>query len=771
MTFTKVTVWLVASAMVSTTAFGALVDHQGRAYTQIVIAENAPGSVTLAAAELAQFARTLCGAELKIVNHSTAKPVIYVGVSPELAALGVTTASLPPEGYAIKTGRDFLALYGNDYSGPPLVGKADPRSAYNPALNLTLFGAAGTLTGVYEFLQKVGGIRFYLPGELGTVVTPVKDLKVPELNLTGGPKVPLRWAFFSFLSIDNEGMLWAKRVGFGGKTPLWLGHSYHEFLTYKDTHPEYFALADGKRAFKDECVADGQGHLCLTNPEVIQRWADMICAYFKDNPGVEVYPLTPGDGLNRICECPNCQAELRPDAGETGKFAYHIWNFTAKVGALVGQRFPGKYVGCIAYEKYRTPPNELKRMPNVAVMFCNWRSMLANQQEAAKLHREIEEWATRVDRFYLWCWYLDHWMPWEGMPVVQTETIQRELRYLMRNPKYGGDFIEAEGKPPHKSLPAPGMEHLNLYFTARLYSEPGLDLKSQFDEYCRRFYGPAEKPMRAFWSKAQARRNELIKTHPDLTPDVLFTTPFILDLRGDLSEAKKLAPEGSVYRNRVELVANEFEGGATRLVRLQAIGVKKAAFPFLKQGFDSLAEVIPEKFCGKNGEDYSPATWVYAGWDRQFLYLRFLCYEPEMSKLKVKVTEKDDGAIWEDDSVEIFISPDETNRVKNSVHLIVNANNVIFDAKVLGAATRDKNWESNAVHAVRKEKNRWILEVKMPFTAFGVNDPNFAGMLAANFYRNRNRGTTTTSSASCWTPTGDYAHFTPNTFALITLKP
>lgn len=81
----------------------ALLDSSGNAYREIVIAENAPDTVKLAAKEFQYFSRKLCNADLKIVTQSTGRPVIYIGNSPALEAEGLISRQLSEEGYAIQT--------------------------------------------------------------------------------------------------------------------------------------------------------------------------------------------------------------------------------------------------------------------------------------------------------------------------------------------------------------------------------------------------------------------------------------------------------------------------------------------------------------------------------------------------------------------------------------------------------------------------------------------------------------------------------------------
>lgn len=753
-------------------ADAAILSPDGRVYKQIVLEGGQPASVQLAATELQHFLKEISGDELPIVQEPSEKPFIIVGANKILKARGLDGNDLKPEGWAFKTTEDFLALYGQDYGGPLLFGPINPWryvEAYNDEIKLNAFGASGTLSAVYEFLHRKAGVRFYMSGPDGTVVPKQNEFRVPELDETGAPQVSWRWIWMCFLSNNKDVALWSKRLGIGGKAPVMIIHTYRNFQKYKDKHPEYFALANGKRAFTSECVADGHGHLCLTNPDVIQQWADDICDYFDKNPDVEVYPLGPNDGLNKICECENCQSDLDPEIGGNEKFSLHIWKFTAKVAEKVAEKHPDKYVGCLAYERYRTPPRSMSNMKNVAVMFCNWRSMAANPETRASLHKEIETWSSRVDRFYLWSWYLDHWMPWTYLPVVQMKNIQRELSWLYNDPKFSGEFIESEaqngGGNNYRTLQCPGMMHLNLYMTGRMYMEPASDADQILEEYAKLFYGPAEKPMLEFWRTAQDTREAYYATHKEATPDQLFTAPLLAKMQGMLNDAVAAVEPDSVWHRRIAVVKGEFDQGAARLIRLDAVGKQKFTTPIVDD-FSDFNSMEGMKFTGRGGEVTSPATWMFAGRDRQFLYLRFICFENDMSSLREKVNANDDGSSWLDDGIELFFYPNE-NDLKNGYQLILTTNGSLFDKTCTGVLTGDKTWSSEAITKIIKEDNRWIAEIKIPFTAIGIHDPNFAGNIITNVYRNRTREAGHTSS--CWSPTGQWAHNCPDAFGILRL--
>ncbi len=756
-------------------AISAVIAPDGRPYTQIVVAENVPDSVKLAATEMQRYLKKMTGTELPIVHEATQRPVICIGEQPLLEAAGLNAKGLRSEGWACRTTNDFLAIYGEDYGGPQLFGMRNPWrwvECYNDELKLNAYGPSGTLSGVYEFLHRVAGFRFYMPGDDGTVVPEVPEFKVPALKLDGAPAVPWRWAWIAMLSQNKDTAIWSKQLGIGGRAPVQIIHSYDFMLEYKDSHPEYFALVDGKRDFTNLCAVGGGGHLCLTNPNLIQQWADKIIAWFDANPMMDVYPLAPSDGLRRICGCPNCQAELHADYPAEEQFSYHIWNFTQKVAAKVAEKHPNKYVGCLAYEKYRTPPRELDKMKNVAVMFCNWRAIAANPQYQKQIHDEIDTWASRVDRFYLWSWYLDHWPPLHNLPVVQLHVIQNELTWLLAHPNYGGEFIETEGRPNNPTgyarMDTPGMQHLGLYMTGRMYMDPSTNADDMLKEYCRLFYGPAEKPMLAFWTSAQKRREEVYAVERSPEPEALFNLEFMKALNVHMEAALAATAEGSVYRRRVEVINGEFQEGLKRIERMVGMGTRNGKL-LPVANFGDVSRLDEEMFCGKDGGPAdTPKTTIRYGCDRSGLYFRFIAYEPDMDSIVANIKENDNGDIWLDDCFEIFLYPDADELVKG-YHIIINTVGSVFDGITMNASlAHDLTWQSNARMGFRKEDGYWIMDVYIPFESIGINDPNFAGPIAANFYRNRARNGNI--GYACWNPTGRENHNEPKHFGRLAPK-
>ena len=50
----------------------------------------------------------------------------------------------------------------------------------------------GTLFGVFEFLERCAGVRWYFPNELGVVIPTKTHLAVTQIDVTRSPYYPMR---------------------------------------------------------------------------------------------------------------------------------------------------------------------------------------------------------------------------------------------------------------------------------------------------------------------------------------------------------------------------------------------------------------------------------------------------------------------------------------------------------------------------------------------------------------------------------------------------
>ena len=108
------------------------------------------------------------------------RPVMLVGRSVLTDALGFEPTRLPPEGYVVATFSNGVAILGNDSSVDPSF----PR----PAARLKLGPRRATLWGVYDFLERLLGCRYYFPGPDGCVHPPCTSLTLLPFAYTDAPR-------------------------------------------------------------------------------------------------------------------------------------------------------------------------------------------------------------------------------------------------------------------------------------------------------------------------------------------------------------------------------------------------------------------------------------------------------------------------------------------------------------------------------------------------------------------------------------------------------
>lgn len=748
--------------------------------TAIVTPEDAPSCSRLAASELQKYIEKTSGDKLPILNAAAdATGNIFVGEQPDLCA------DLQPEGYRITARDGNLFITGRDQR-EPVSGIRNPwdfYEVYNQELGIGAFGEAGSLYGVYNFLEKYAGTRFYWPGEVGTVITS-QDITVPaDANDSNYPKFSYRYAWLCNFNVAPVESLWFRQLGLGSRSPVQI-IDFNGFFTnaFKDTHPEYLALFNGERDSTDHCAIRGGGHLCLTTPGVTEAVAELICQYFRQHPEQHYFPLVPGDGLYHICECPDCQAQIEPEMGKIGDFSFHIWNFVNNVAAIVGKEFPDKNVGCLAYEHYLLPPKQIEKLnPNVAVMFCVNRGAMACPAYRDAMLERMSGWAARTDKaLFVWDYYLHTWMPWNRLPVVFTHTAKEDILRMYKN-GFGGEFIEAESwnnEFPNAIVNFPGTQHLNLYVTGKLYWDPELDIDALLDEYYNLFYGPAAAPLKHFftlaedcWNRSNAKCTVTSGIMESITPQDTFTVAELNTLSSCLEEGIALTPEGSPYRTRIELLQQEFAVGRQSLIakvrseKPEMLALNCADEIKIDGRLDepTWQEGFGQAMVSKTGENTPFRTIVYARHDAQNLYFGFVLHEEKTDKLKVDGQVRDYPDMYLDDCLEIYMMKNDSD---DGLQFIVNAAGQIWDALRHRDGVIDASWNcEGAVAAVQIEGQRITIELAIPLAEAGFKPDE---KIAANFYRSR--VVDEFQKFAAWSPTMADFHFIPERFGTLTLE-
>lgn len=767
-----------------------LIDRTNNSW-EIVVEKEAPDSVHLAARELQEYVERSVGVKMPITatrTPSVAK-AFYLGDSTFARDQGIKSEEFAPDGFRIVSGDSWIVIAGKDYKGPPQTGYDNPyriNESYNPTLKISAFGDTGTQQGVYEFLRTYAGIRWYMPGPLGEIVPTRERIEVAAVDIAKHPAFQQRYAYFCFFSSSNEDALYYKRVGFGTPFPVEISHSFGRlFLKYKDEHPEYFALIDGKRDFTNLSSVVGPGNLNMANPDVVERAITEINKHFDEHPNEKIFGLSPPDGMRRISEDPASQAMIDLSMGQSGKFSNYVWGFINKVAAGVRKKHPDKLIGCIAYESYGRAPSNIEKMePNIAVTICKLRRNHWDPAVEAANIKRIEEWKEKGVVLYCWEYYCDMLFNpgWRGLPVFFPQLVKKDLMQL--NGITRGEFLEAESwtydqyaDPKQIKINYPGLQHPLLYVTAQMLWDPNQDLKAMLDEYYELFYGDAKDSMKKFWMKVE---DAWIHRKGGDSPSGVYDRKTVQELLDSLAEAKTRVKEGSVFRQRIEMIENEFAPAATRSQRLadmKAPSIKVGALAGSGKIDGTLENDLWKdstliRLLDASYQEASPATHVRVGWTPEALLLAITCFEPKMAEIKASVeTAKPrlPNHFWSEDSVDIYIKP-EDKEGKPVFQFAVNPNGVLYNAiyRTKDWAGGDQTWESGADVAVKKDAGKWVIELRIPWKNLGVKSPAAGQTMRANIYRSRMASGVLEKSS--WAPLMTGFHFSPDDFGTMTLE-
>ena len=244
-----------------------LLAENGKANVEIVVPEPATPTARFAAKELKTFLDQALGSDIKILRErSGATPAIILGDNRWSRAWGVNAGALPQDAFVIKRLADAIIIVGRDapYKDPAKYGRRVERA---------------TLFGVYDFLERFVGVRFYFPGEMGTVVPKLKELRIPQVEIYEEPDFIIRnvsWSYATWYHPFKDAP--AKRAE--QMTEMYRLRGSTQYIPcchglarlglaerFGANHPEYFSLwANGKRD-TDMNLPGHHGHLCYSTVE------------------------------------------------------------------------------------------------------------------------------------------------------------------------------------------------------------------------------------------------------------------------------------------------------------------------------------------------------------------------------------------------------------------------------------------------------------------------------------------------------------------------
>lgn len=436
----------------------------------VVIGENANSLEKSAAGFLRDTVKESTGVQYRIITDSEEKSGFEIAVG-NTNRSDCDVSSLDDGGYVIKSYDGGVAVIGA--------------------------GNRGNIYGVCRLLKDFGGYRSFTAGD--KLKNDGGELNIPEnVNIEYSPYFEytetdwrLRQFDSSVYSVSNglNGGVYSTIPEELGGTVNYIGSFCHtltgQFCSkdkYFDSHPEYFALRDGKRV---------SSQLCLTNDDVYKIVLGEVVELLKEKhdpeSALQIISVTQADN-QEYCRCEKCKKvddENGSQAGTMIAFANRI----AEQVALMG--YDNVAIDTFAYQYTRKPPKNVKPLDNVIVRLCSIECCFSHTFEDSECEQnvnfmsDLSGWGKICERVYVWDYATNY--PHTLCIFPDFGTLQRNMQILYENNVKG---VYVEGNYYLQKCDTE-FGDLRSYLISALLTDPYCDYDKAMREFCDSYYGSA----------------------------------------------------------------------------------------------------------------------------------------------------------------------------------------------------------------------------------------------------------------------------------------
>jgi hypothetical protein len=379
----------------------------------------------------------------------------------------------------------------------------------------------GTLYGAYEYLGDLG-VRWFLPGELGTHVPKRQAIETTgqKRQVTPGFRLRSVWlngdvgwhwdpakskellAEYNYWQLRNRLQMGEKRLqpelqNLAISVREHTGHNIKVIYKWKKLtlagNPERYPLVtrNGKQERYDK------GQICFTHPDNIADAAAWCIDYFEQNPNDLRASMSLSD-TGGMCECETCtKANGGIDPARDGNRV--VWGFMNEVARRVAAAKPGKGIAFYSgYGATTAPPAGTKAEPNT----------LGCVAHIAHNSCDLEDKNCKFN--------VSHLQKFAALKETGAEMMARDYIMYSSNlqPLVILDYIKSYKKLGCVGYSCEVMSRSEQsmmvgWAQAQLAWNPSLDPKKLIEEYCLTYFGPAGPDVLATVNAVEASVNKV----------------------------------------------------------------------------------------------------------------------------------------------------------------------------------------------------------------------------------------------------------------------
>ena len=495
---------------------------------------------------------------------------------------------------------------------------------------------------VFDWCERALGMRYYCPD--GKCVEKREEITVRAVDYSDRPVYEHRMIGGG---LDENWVRVAKAgsVHRGG-VAVHAPHQWFTNVTLKAEHPEIFETGETPM-------------LCYGEPETLEyykRRIDRHIAGFEDSGGIvntnrKVVTVCQWDAPIG-CTCRYCRT-LYGHGGRKASASPIIWGwFLPKLASWLSSAHPDYMISFLPYLNTCSVPStlnsQLSTLNSCEAEVCTMPGLALLKNASCRRHEEdlLRGWQKVTNRRVLnWdyeCWPKD----FTSAPYVFGKTIQSH--YADMREVLCGAYVCGSAADPRTEL--------SIYVWMKCLWNPDFDVEAVYDEFARRMFGPAEKPMRKLialqescWNRPWENeicsyRNIFEISYPPA--DVARMKALMVEAYGvALAAGEPFAGRARRYLSALETFIAEAESNAARIGRKEIL-------------LNVTYELGPARSVWTT--NVWAKTEVTTRLEGDEFCIRARCFEPAVARLDFKHEVPD--FVWGNDNVEFLV--DDGNGVR-----------------------------------------------------------------------------------------------------------
>ncbi|MBQ9253523.1 MAG: DUF4838 domain-containing protein [Bacteroidales bacterium] len=345
-------------------------------------------------------------------------------------------------------------------------------SAYSIVGEKIIFNGENTYYSVVDFLERELGVRKFAPDcEIYNNRTSFSLHKNTSYGYTS-PNT-FRQVNSTFTKRNKDFALWTKTHLYQETFAVgYFVHTASKLCSDKEyfkSHPEYFAMVNGKRV---------REQVCWSNDTVFEIMKKNLYQAMISQPDKVWWSVSQNDN-DTYCQCVRCKSLIEKEGSPAAPIIVFV-NRMAKA-------FPDKIISTLAYQYSRKCPKTLKPEKNVQIMLCTIeanRNITIEEEKQRNTKnsfaKDLEDWGKVSKNIFLWDYECD--FAYYVSPFPNFHVLQKNIQYFVEN----GAFLQFQQANCQRGN---DLSELKNYLLAKLLWQPYLNQDSVMNEFLQGYYG------------------------------------------------------------------------------------------------------------------------------------------------------------------------------------------------------------------------------------------------------------------------------------------